>query len=63
MIPTENVENSRMARLGGEFAILMPVSFPTEQLSDLDQAIKDWIADLEEAGHRLNVDVKVAVSK
>jgi glycine cleavage system transcriptional repressor len=31
-----NVETSRMARLGGEFAILMLVSMPAEQFSSLD---------------------------
>lgn len=34
-----NVETSRMARLGGMFAILMLVSIPTEQLADLDRKI------------------------
>ncbi len=32
-----NVETSRMARLGGEFAILMLVSIPSEQMARLDQ--------------------------
>ena len=31
-----NVETSRMAHLGGEFAILMLVSMPAEQFSSLD---------------------------
>jgi glycine cleavage system transcriptional repressor len=31
-----NVETSRMARLGGEFAILMLVSMPTESFANLD---------------------------
>ncbi len=31
-----NVETSRMARLGGEFAILMLVSLPSEQLAALE---------------------------
>src|SRR5690349_484048 len=31
-----NVETSRMARLGGEFAILMLVSVPSEQLTSID---------------------------
>jgi glycine cleavage system transcriptional repressor len=31
-----NVETSRMARLGGEFAILMLVSMPADQLARLD---------------------------
>lgn len=32
-----NIETSRMARLGGEFAILMLVSLPSEQLTNLDR--------------------------
>lgn len=32
-----NIETSRMARLGGEFAILMLVSLPSEQLTNLDK--------------------------
>jgi glycine cleavage system transcriptional repressor len=32
-----NIETSRMARLGGEFAILMLVSLPTQQLPNLDK--------------------------
>ena len=35
-----NVETSRMARLGGEFAMLMLVSLPLEQLVDLNQDIE-----------------------
>ena len=35
-----NVETSRMARLGGEFAILMLVSIPIEQLDGLDQQME-----------------------
>src|SRR3984885_15164408 len=31
-----NVETSRMARLGGEFAILMLVSMPEERIAELD---------------------------
>ena len=31
-----NVETSRMARLGGEFAILMLVSMPSKRFSGLD---------------------------
>ena len=38
-----NVETSRMARLGGMFAILMLVSIPTEQLADLERKI-DYLA-------------------
>ncbi|MBN1312795.1 MAG: transcriptional regulator [Anaerolineae bacterium] len=33
-----NVEASHMARLGGEFAMLMLVSIPSEQLANLDEA-------------------------
>jgi glycine cleavage system transcriptional repressor len=35
-----NVEMSRMARLGGEFAILMLVSMPAEQRSGLDRDLE-----------------------
>ena len=35
-----NVDASRMARLGGEFAILMLVSLPIEQTANLDQNIQ-----------------------
>ncbi len=35
-----NVETSRMARLGGEFAVLMLVSIPTEQCAGLDQDLE-----------------------
>jgi glycine cleavage system transcriptional repressor len=35
-----NVETSRMARLGGEFAILMLVSMPAEQLAGLDKDLE-----------------------
>lgn len=34
-----NVEASRMARLGGEFAILMLVSLPAERMAALEQAV------------------------
>lgn len=34
-----NVEASRMARLGGEFAILMLVSFPAERMDRVEQAV------------------------
>jgi glycine cleavage system transcriptional repressor len=34
-----NVETSRMARLGGEFAILMLVSLPAEQYAGLDEGL------------------------
>ncbi|HEY6873647.1 MAG TPA: ACT domain-containing protein [Geobacteraceae bacterium] len=39
-----NVESSRMARLGGEFAMLMLVSLPPEQLSGLDRAVEGLTA-------------------
>src|SRR3954468_6174069 len=35
-----NVETSRMARLGGEFAILMLVSLPAERFAGLDEGLK-----------------------
>jgi glycine cleavage system transcriptional repressor len=35
-----NVETSRMARLGGEFAILMLVSLPSDQLARLENNIQ-----------------------
>lgn len=35
-----NVETSRMARLGGEFAVLMLVSIPIDKLPDLDRSIQ-----------------------
>src|SRR4051812_35266104 len=35
-----NVETSRMARLGGEFAILMLVSMPEERCAGLDQGLE-----------------------
>jgi glycine cleavage system transcriptional repressor len=34
-----NVETSRMARLGGEFAILLLVSIPSDRLGGLDEAV------------------------
>lgn len=39
-----NVETSRMARLGGEFAILMLVSMPSELLARLDKAMEYLVA-------------------
>lgn len=39
-----NVENSRMARLGGEFAMLMLISLPSEQLASLDKVTKNLTA-------------------
>jgi len=38
-----NVETSRMARLGGEFAVLMLVSIPEENLGKLDRNVKSLI--------------------
>ena len=35
-----NVETSRMARLGGEFAILMLVSMPSEQIDNLGKDVE-----------------------
>src|SRR5271165_998000 len=35
-----NVETSRMARLGGEFAVLMLVSMPAEQFSSLENQLE-----------------------
>lgn len=46
-----NVETSRMARLGGEFAVLMLVSLPAEKLSGLEDAL----AGLAEHGYRITV--------
>ncbi len=34
-----NVETSRMARLGGEFAVLVLVSLPAERLADLESRV------------------------
>jgi glycine cleavage system transcriptional repressor len=46
-----NVETSRMARLGGEFAILMMVSLPSKQLSPLEKEISALTAE----GYRVTV--------
>ncbi len=40
-----NVENSRMARLGGEFAILMLVAMPEAQIPMLDGDLAVLVAD------------------
>ncbi len=40
-----NVETSRMARLGGEFAILMLVSMPSEQLPGLERDVENLAAE------------------
>jgi glycine cleavage system transcriptional repressor len=39
-----NVETSRMTRLGGEFAILMLVSVPADQVAGLSQDVETLIA-------------------
>ena len=39
-----NVETSRMARLGGEFAVLMLVSMPEERFAGLDQSLEPLTA-------------------
>jgi glycine cleavage system transcriptional repressor len=39
-----NVETSRMARLGGEFAILMLFSLPADRLADLDGDLEQLTA-------------------
>ena len=36
-----NVESSRMARLGGEFAVLMLVSVPTKNFEELREGMRD----------------------
>ncbi len=36
-----NVESSRMARLGGEFAILMLISVPVENFEEMRQAVRN----------------------
>lgn len=40
-----NVETSRMARLGGEFAILMLVSLPQENVGEVGLAFEDLTAE------------------
>ncbi len=44
-----NVETSRMARLGGEFAVLMLVTMPETPFSQLDEGLKS----LESRGYKL----------
>ena len=46
-----NVETSRMARLGGEFAVLMLVSLPADQVA----AIEQRFADLTTHGFKVTV--------
>ena len=48
-----NVENSRMARLGGEFAILMLVSLPSERAGEVERAL----------GHLASAGYKVTTSE
>ncbi len=38
-----NIETSRMARLGGEFAILMLVSLPTEQVGAVEPGLQNLV--------------------
>ena len=45
-----NVETSRMARLGGEFAMLVLVSLPAEQVT----AAQSALAHLTDAGYRVS---------
>ncbi len=40
-----NVETSRMARLGGEFAMLMLVSMPADQIGNLDGDVKTLLSE------------------
>jgi glycine cleavage system transcriptional repressor len=40
-----NVETSRMVRLGGEFALLMLVSLPSERFAELDSAVSALAED------------------
>lgn len=47
-----NIETSRMARLGGAFAILMLVSMPSEQLANLDKNIETLTAQ----GYKVTTD-------
>ena len=46
-----NVETSRMARLGGEFAMLLLVSVPAEQLAALEQ----WVTKLVAEGFKVTL--------
>jgi glycine cleavage system transcriptional repressor len=45
-----NVETSRMARLGGEFAMLMLISIPEEQIANFELAVRG----LEEQGFQVS---------
>jgi glycine cleavage system transcriptional repressor len=44
-----NIESSRMARLGGEFAVLMLVSLPSDKIDDLQGTVND----LAERGYKV----------
>ena len=46
-----NVETSRMARLGGEFAILMLVSIPADRIVDLSTGVDS----LSAAGYKITI--------
>jgi glycine cleavage system transcriptional repressor len=54
-----NVGTGRMARLGGEFAILMQASLPEERLEELCDAFNHLIAD----GYRVTTNVTVDVER
>lgn len=45
-----NVETSRMARLGGEFAVLMLISIPQEKIADIDRSMQG----LTKQGYRVS---------
>ena len=47
-----NVETSRMARLGGEFAVLMLVSMPADRYSGLDDDLGRLTARVENRAYR-----------
>jgi glycine cleavage system transcriptional repressor len=48
-----NVETSRMARLGGDFAILMLVSLPAGQFAQLDE----YVHELNSAGYTVSARI------
>ncbi len=53
-----NVENSRMARLGGEFAMLMLVSFPAENQEALQRDLESLVTQ----GYKVTVSLTRTVS-
>jgi glycine cleavage system transcriptional repressor len=53
-----NVENSRMARLGGEFAVIMLVSLPAEKVA----LVEDAFAGLTDQGYRLSTGTTEATA-